>query len=86
MDDLYSFGKRKYIPADPINRSILRFVKNVLFVFLTTVKCTVFGVFILIKSLIFMVIPELDKDIQNQVALVRFWFVLKYSDLKCLLP
>lgn len=71
MDDLYSFGKKTYIPADPIQRSALKFVKNVLLVLYASVKCTVLGVFITIKSLLLFVIPHFDKDIQNQVALVR---------------
>ncbi|XP_031626039.1 17-beta-hydroxysteroid dehydrogenase 13-like [Contarinia nasturtii] len=70
MDDLYSFGKTKYIPADPINRSIFRIVKNVLLVFFAALKCTVLGVFIIIKAIILFVIPKFAKDIQNQVALV----------------
>lgn len=71
MDDLYSFGKKKYVPADPLQRSPIKFVKNVLLVLYATVKCTVLGVFIIIKSILLFIIPRFDKDIQNQVALVR---------------
>lgn len=71
MDDLYSFGKKAYVPADPIQRSAIKLVKNVLIVLYATVKCTVLGVFVLIKSLLLIIVPRFDKDIQNQVALVR---------------
>ncbi|XP_055322844.1 17-beta-hydroxysteroid dehydrogenase 13-like [Sitodiplosis mosellana] len=70
MDDLYSFGKYRYIPAEPLKRSIFRTAKNLLLVLFATVKCTVLGVFILIKSLILFIIPRFSKDIQNQVALI----------------
>lgn len=72
MEDLYSFGEEKYIPADPIQRSILRFVKNVAIVVVTAVKCTVLGIFIIFKSLLFLIIPRFSKDIQYHVALVRY--------------
>lgn len=75
MDDLYSFGKKKYIPADPIQRSATRTVKNVLFVLYLSVKCTVLGIFVIIKSIIFLVIPRFSKNIQNQVALVGFFLI-----------
>lgn len=71
MDDLYSFGKTKYVPADPIKRSIFRSVKNVLLVLFAALKCTILGIFIIIKAVILFVIPKFPKDIQYQVALVR---------------
>lgn len=71
MDDLYSFGKAKYIPADPLQRSVFPIIKNVLLVLFSTVKCTFFGIFIILKSLLFSFIPRFPKNIQNQVALVR---------------
>lgn len=71
MDDLYSFGKEKYIPADPIQRSILLFVKNLVFVVVAAVKCTFLGIFIIFKSILFIIVPRFSKDIQYQVALVR---------------
>lgn len=73
MDDLYSFGKTKYIPADPIQRSIFRTVANLLLVAHTVIKCTALGILLALKSLVFLVIPRSSKDIQHQVALVRFF-------------
>lgn len=75
MDDLYSFGRSKYNPADPIQRSIFRYLKNVSLVLYTFVKCTFFGIFIILKSLLFVFIPRSWKDIQNQVALVSFHMI-----------
>lgn len=76
MEDLYSFGKTKYIPADPLQRSVFSFVKNVVIVLFATVKCTVLGIFIIAKSLLLLFVPSFPKDIQNQVALVRNLTVL----------
>lgn len=73
MDDIYTFGQKPYIPADPLQRSVLRSGKNVLLFLLTSVKCSVFGIFILLKSIVFLFIPLPTKDIQNQVALVNQW-------------
>lgn len=79
MDDLYSFGRSKYNPADPIQRSIFQYLKNVSLVLYAFVKCTFFGIFIILKSLLFVFIPRFPKDIQNQVALVRFqMFISKH--------
>lgn len=85
MDDLYSFGNIRYIPADPIKRSIFRTVKNVLHVLFAVVKCTVLGIFIIIKAIVLLVIPSSSKDIQNQVALVRTCYDLKMHKSKGLL-
>lgn len=70
MEDLYTFGKTKYVPADPIEHSVSRFVKNVLLVLYTTAKCTFLGILVIVKSLVFLIIPRSEKDIQFQVALV----------------
>lgn len=82
MDDLYSFGKIKYIPADPIQRSIFRYVANVLLVSYTVIKCTVLGILLALKALVLLVIPQSSKDIQHQVALVWFY---RIRILKCTL-
>lgn len=71
MDDIYTFGMKHYVPAAPVERSIIRTLKNILFVLATSVKCTVFGVFLLIKSFVLLFVPLPTKNIQNQVALVR---------------
>lgn len=70
MDDLYSFGNTKYVRADPIQRSIFRIVANVLLVSYTLLKCTVLGILLALKSLVFVIIPQSSKDVQYQVALV----------------
>lgn len=71
MDDLYSFGKTKYIPAEPLPRSNFRLVTNVLSVWYLVVKCTVLGILLTIKKLLFDVSPrKSSKNIQHQVALV----------------
>lgn len=72
MEDLYSFGKKKYIPANPIQRSLLRFVKNVAIVAVTAVKCAFLGILIIFKSILFLIVPRFSKDIQYHVALVRY--------------
>lgn len=79
MDDLYSFGKTKYVRADPIQRSIFRFVANVLLVSYTLLKCIVLGILLALKSLVFVIIPQFSKDVQYQVALVR---IFKYNSPK----
>lgn len=71
MENLYTFGKEKYIPADELKRSHLKTFKNIGIVVLTAVKCTIFGIFISIKSLLQFCMPLKPKDIRNQVALVR---------------
>lgn len=71
MDDIYLFGRKKYVPAEPVDKSVLRTLKNIFFVLISSVKCAVIGIFIIFKSLLFMVIPSTTKDIQNSVALVR---------------
>lgn len=73
MDDLYSFGKTKYVRADPIQRSLFRFTANILLVLYTVLKCTILGILLALKALMFLVIPQSSKDIQYQVALVRFF-------------
>lgn len=78
MDDLYSFGKEKYIPADPVQRSVIRLVTNIALVAVAAAKCTFLGIFIIFKSLLFLVIPRSSKDIQHQVALVRYRQALFY--------
>lgn len=70
MDDIYTFGMKQYVSAGPVERSLLRTIKNILLILATSVKCTIFGVFILMKSFIYMFVPTSSKDIQNQVALV----------------
>lgn len=72
MDDLYSFGASKYIPAEPLQQSVFGVLKNVAIVLFATAKCTFLGIFIILKSLLFVFIPRFSKDIQNQVALVRY--------------
>lgn len=79
MDDLYSFGKTKYVRADPIQRSIFRIVANVLLVSYTLLKCTVLGILLALKSLLFVILPKFPKDVQYQVALV---WIFKYNSLK----
>lgn len=71
MDDIYTFGLNQYIPATPIERSFQRTLKNVFVVFLTSVKCAFFGIFIFLKSFLLLFVPMPMKDIQGQVALVK---------------
>lgn len=83
MDDLYSFGKTKYVPADPMERSSFRLVTNVLWVWYTVIKCTVLGILLTINSLLFAAVStkKSKKNIQHKVALV--WF---FRSLIILLP
>lgn len=48
---------------------LLRFQKYTE-ILLTIIKCTVFGAWIILKSIISTILPTPTKDIQNQVALV----------------
>lgn len=72
MDDLHSFGKTKYVPADPIERSSFRLVTNVLWVWYAVIKCTVLGILLTIKSLLLAAVStkKSKKNIKDQVALV----------------
>lgn len=70
MDNLYSFGKTKYIAANPIQRSIFRSAANSLLIVYTVMKCIVLGLLLALKTLVFVVIPQSSKDIQHQVALL----------------
>lgn len=72
MENLYTFGRETYIPADELQRTYLHFVKNILIIVVTAVKCTVLGTFITIVSLLQFILPCRSKDIKNQVALVRY--------------
>lgn len=73
MDDLYSFGKTKYVAADPLPHSSVRLVSNVLSIWYAVIKCTILGILLTIKSLLFdKSTKKFKKNIQNQVALV--WF------------
>lgn len=74
MDDLYSFGKTKYVAADPLPRSSSRLVVNVLSVWYAVIKCTVLGILLTIKSFLFNDSKQKSsKSIQHQVALVWFF-------------
>lgn len=72
MDNLYTFGKEKYVEADELKRSDLRTIINIIKLVATAVKCTILGIFIIIKSLVWSNLPFTAKDIQYQVALVRY--------------
>lgn len=72
MDDIYTFGQKPYIPADPTDESITRFVQNIGILLFTAVKCTILGGFILLKSIVFLFVPVPSKNIQNKIALVQF--------------
>lgn len=70
MEDIYTFGKKRYEPAIPIEKSIITTVRNAAIVLATIIKCSMLGVWILFKSFALMFIPTASKNIQNQVALV----------------
>lgn len=75
MDNLYSFGKCKYVPADPIQRPVFRSMTNLLSVSYAVIKCTLLGLLIGIKLFVFHYIflrRSPSKDIRHQVALVEF--------------
>lgn len=77
MEDIYTFGKKRYEPAVPLEASIISIVQNAVIVLATIVKCSVIGVWILVKSFVLMFIPRPSKNIQNQVAMVRVSYVAK---------
>lgn len=70
MEDIYTFGKKRYEPAVPLEVSILNSVRNAFIVFATIIKCSVIGVWILAKSFVLMLMPTPTKSIRNQVAMV----------------
>lgn len=72
MENLYTFGKEKYIPADELQRTYFQTIKNIITLVVIAVKCTIFGIFVTIKSLLQSILPFRPKDIRDQVALVRF--------------
>lgn len=71
MEDIYTFGKKRYEPAKPLEVSFTSTVQDVATVLAAIVKCSVIGLWILVKSLVFTFLPTPAKDIQNQVAMVR---------------
>lgn len=75
MDDIYTFGQKPYIPANPLETSIVRIVQNICLFLLTGVKCTILGGFIILKSIIFLFVPVPSKNIQNKVALVQLSYL-----------
>lgn len=75
MDDIYTFGQTPYIPADPLDPTIARFVQNICILLITGVKCTIIGGFILLKSIVFLFVPVPSKSIQNKVALVQLSYL-----------
>lgn len=86
MENLYTFGKEKYIPADELHRTYFQTIKNITTLVLTAVKCTILGIFVTIKSLLQSILPFRPKDVRDQVALVRFIhtkFVLISAQFLC---
>lgn len=71
MEDIYTFGEKRYEPAVPLEISIVNKVRNAFIVLATIIKCSVVGVWILAKSFVLMLIPTPSKSIRNQVAMVR---------------
>lgn len=70
MEDIYTFGQKRYEPAVPLELSIITTVQDTFLVLATIIKCSVIGVWILVKSFAFIFIPMPSKNIQNQVAMV----------------
>lgn len=70
MENLHTFTK--YISGDELQRSNFGIIKNIIILVATAVKCTILGIYITIKSILRYILPFSSKDIQYQVALVRF--------------
>lgn len=70
MEDIYTFGKKRYEPAVPLEKSIYKTVRNATIILATIIKCSILSVWILFKSIALMFIPTAPKNIQNQVAVV----------------
>lgn len=70
MDDIYTYAQREYLPAEPMPLPKVTVLRNAAIIIETILKALVFGAFIILKRLVYMFIPDAEKNIQDKVAVV----------------